>query len=774
MGRPPAVLFAPMGGGLDRGVDDAGTGASLVVGPLGIGRSTALRDLADRWGATVVHGLASVADIRRLTLSRLCHGDLSMAETDDAIGAVRTAVDGPVVVDDAQDVDTESLEVLLALAAERRVVLGWRSDVPIPDALGATPFLPVTPLAPEEAEDLARANGADDPAAAAHRSGGVPGLLLTICRDGDLTAHRRSLAATIASLPPAAARGLAMLRAADGGGVPDDAIEEVDALVQAGFAEVDSSEVRCRHGLAAEVAWDALDDGSRRSVRGDLASLASDPLVVLTQQLALGETDGAIDRARSAIADVDPRRASRLASLVAEHSGAPNDHLVAAAAAVRFTDAPAAQRHVAAMPAGAELVTAQTLRLSGDLAAAGRALVSGSTTGGAEHDAERAVVSLRSNAAVEPAPAPPPSPTAEVLHRLLSGADVRDDAVALARDAESDGDLDTAVTAHVAVLASSLVAADPDGAEALARLVGLGHDTGAPLAIAARRLQPALRFHLGSAGTDVAEALAELDGPVAAVHVVLALAHAGRTGDAADLLVPDRWPDTPVWRSVVAWLQAEVALLAGRLVSCRNAAAEARRTVPGTFPTVDLAALVDARAAAEADGVGGVTVGTVGTSGSIVAPFVDAELAALESPADVAADRFDTAAAGWRGRHHPSDLRCRMAAARCRLPDPGGVAAMEALVVEADALGYRVLASGGRRELRRSGVHGRASGGERGGTLSPREREVLGHVAEGASSREIGNLLGVAASTVDTQVKSAMQKLGARTRLQAASMAAEL
>jgi len=55
--------------------------------------------------------------------------------------------------------------------------------------------------------------------------------------------------------------------------------------------------------------------------------------------------------------------------------------------------------------------------------------------------------------------------------------------------------------------------------------------------------------------------------------------------------------------------------------------------------------------------------------------------------------------------------------------------------------------------------------------LSGRERVVLGLVAEGLSSRDIAARLGVAASTVETQVQSAMRKLGAATRVQAAVMA---
>jgi DNA-binding NarL/FixJ family response regulator len=55
----------------------------------------------------------------------------------------------------------------------------------------------------------------------------------------------------------------------------------------------------------------------------------------------------------------------------------------------------------------------------------------------------------------------------------------------------------------------------------------------------------------------------------------------------------------------------------------------------------------------------------------------------------------------------------------------------------------------------------------KGGGLTTREREVLELVAEGLRDEEIADRLGIAPSTVATLVKSLMERLDARTRVEA-------
>ncbi|MEV8636044.1 response regulator transcription factor [Streptosporangium sp. NPDC051023] len=59
------------------------------------------------------------------------------------------------------------------------------------------------------------------------------------------------------------------------------------------------------------------------------------------------------------------------------------------------------------------------------------------------------------------------------------------------------------------------------------------------------------------------------------------------------------------------------------------------------------------------------------------------------------------------------------------------------------------------------------------GVLTPREREVLAHVARGLSNGEIGARLGLSPSTVKGHVATIIAKLGVRDRVQAAVVACE-
>jgi two-component system nitrate/nitrite response regulator NarL len=71
------------------------------------------------------------------------------------------------------------------------------------------------------------------------------------------------------------------------------------------------------------------------------------------------------------------------------------------------------------------------------------------------------------------------------------------------------------------------------------------------------------------------------------------------------------------------------------------------------------------------------------------------------------------------------------------------------------------------REVPRAKRHSRR------GTLSPREREILGLVAQGHSNKRVGKALGVAESTVKIHVRHILQKLKLSSRVQAAVYASK-
>ena len=77
-----------------------------------------------------------------------------------------------------------------------------------------------------------------------------------------------------------------------------------------------------------------------------------------------------------------------------------------------------------------------------------------------------------------------------------------------------------------------------------------------------------------------------------------------------------------------------------------------------------------------------------------------------------------------------------------------------------------------RRSLRLSGESRPAPRGSGAHGLTAREHEVLALVGDGLSNAEVARRLGLGRPTVERLVASASTKLGARSRLQAAALAA--
>lgn len=69
---------------------------------------------------------------------------------------------------------------------------------------------------------------------------------------------------------------------------------------------------------------------------------------------------------------------------------------------------------------------------------------------------------------------------------------------------------------------------------------------------------------------------------------------------------------------------------------------------------------------------------------------------------------------------------------------------------------------------------GHFSSAKEGYGLTPREREVLGYLARGASNKDIADALGVKVVTVKLHVRGICRKLNAKNRTQAALQASSL
>ena len=133
----------------------------------------------------------------------------------------------------------------------------------------------------------------------------------------------------------------------------------------------------------------------------------------------------------------------------------------------------------------------------------------------------------------------------------------------------------------------------------------------------------------------------------------------------------------------------------------------------------------------------------------------------------------------------PSRTGCSSTATRKGPPRHGGVrlcpyeaartladAGDEEALAELERLGARPLAGDLRRRLGLRGPREATRGNPAG--LTARELEVLALVADGLQNREIAERLVLSTRTVDHHVSSVLRKLGARTRVEAASRFREI
>jgi DNA-binding CsgD family transcriptional regulator len=138
-----------------------------------------------------------------------------------------------------------------------------------------------------------------------------------------------------------------------------------------------------------------------------------------------------------------------------------------------------------------------------------------------------------------------------------------------------------------------------------------------------------------------------------------------------------------------------------------------------------------------------------------------AETVAAESPEQLLA-----LAPQWHEVMLREEVRCLLTGAT---DDPAPLLRAEQL---AESAGLRILLGRARRGLRRHGINRTTAPAATGSRqLSPREHQTLLLVGEGLSSRRIAERLGLSTNTIETYIRSAMGKLRARTRTEAAVLA---
>lgn len=752
--------------------------AVVITGAAGSGRTSVLAAVGEAFPAVCRSaGLALLAHRAAVPLAMALRAPLPEGPPEPAALAdwvVERLGPAVLVVDDADLADPVTAAVLPALVGRVPLACGvstMGSQVLL-DGLedaGAN----VVELGPLDDEAASRVLGdvdAGDVARVMRAAGGNPRLLVDL-RDGRAPSRRsqRLLRAMADGLSAGERRAVTALALA-GGAVPVSVAGALGIGPNAAWWSADAREVRVRPGLLGDLVVDEADDDARRALHAWLAdAFASEGHLVEAARHHLGAGVATACRRlalrAAAVAD-EPRERATALDLAAGCSASDDPLLLDAAEALLAAGlgaTPHLDRSTSNDPRVPVLV-ARDHRLGGDHDAAAVAL---EAADGTRPDARREAALL----AVWPGWHP--DRTAGALGAALGGwprpaADVVAD---LAR--EASGDDEDAL--HRRLLTVVVLALDGRDVEADATVVALEdwchtqdgarwRDAGA---IAARLL----RFHRDASEATMAE-LARLAGPGRGTgpdHAVLALADLGRTSDALRSLGPP--PTLRTGEAAIRhWVAAEVNLVAGRLVAARQLARQSRDAGGPDHPVAGLATVTSAWAAVDG---GEVPDDEAPTGVLAVDRAATQELEAIRLRAARGAMggamAFADAAEQWRRLSVRARLRCAWAAA----DGAGDVEGLRVVEEEARRRGLLPIAGRARQSLRRLGIRARAGRAVADGGLSAREREVLALVADGVPSREIAQRLGVGRSTVETQIASAMGKLGARTRLHAVALLAE-
>ena len=802
--------------------------AVCVLGEAGVGKTALLRESAARSGRPAFEGggLSALSWMPHLPLARAVRCGVPEGDAARVATFVADQVDdGVLIVDDLQWADSDTVESLPFLIGRVAVLAALRRGDPATAARleqarsAGFSVRELDSLDEPEAVALVRTTRPDlaDEVVmrVVERAAGNPLLLEQLALGGSDERLHLGLAARLRPHGPAVWEAVARLALLGRPAEHELVGEPLDELLEAGLVVERDRRIELRHDLLGETAVREVGAGTVRSLHSELACRLADPGEAARHHAGAGEREAAhrkaLSAARRSTRASERAQHLRLAAEFADGPDADDLRMRAAAELAEAAEHRAALDLVGAVDVDAHpelmsrvaLVRARAHSHLGEGALAEAAAAEGLEQAGGTGTAVEVLLRLEQARIatwdMELDRALHCAGAALSLARAIGAQEARAElvlsaalmtacspeciehgraALALA-GLEDDGSLELEAASLLAAAYHNLGRTD-----AAYRLAAETIDTARRLGLRAREVEfghHLAHYDLHTRG-DLALAIAEhrelLTDPAVLgealvrtrANLALALAQSGDDGAARRTLDQARNDATNVdARVYVAFVDVESHWLAGRPFDALAAVKRCQGERTSLSPYVDL--------------TGGWAAIDVGRP--VPAPIDDAPipllagsvpesqgLACLASgDSDKAEELLVTASTLYEGLVAFAELRCLWGAAVAALRVGALQRARERLLgVEARAQrhGYRPLLARVRPALRQTGVR-RTAGRQPGASgLTSREREVLELVARGLSSREIGTRIGVEAATVDSQVKSAMRKLGVRSRARAA------
>lgn len=803
------------------------------MGEAGVGKTALVRAALEAGGRRSFEGgaFATLSWMPFLPLERAVGGGVAGDAAYAAAVVEERVGDGLLFLDDLHWADEQTLAALALLRERIGLVVALRSGAEGLDraleAAAPDEIVELDGLAEEDARTLLRARVPSLGEAAAKRvvrsAGGNPLLLEELAAAGGVSdSLRLALEARLRSLPGDALEAMSLLALAGRPLDADPISNEGAALVEAGLAVRAGSTIAPRHALLAETAAEMLAPDERRRIHGRLAELVTDPGEQAIHLAAAGRSEAAYEAGR---------RAAGLAATPGERVM----HLELAARCAPRGAVTALQLEAAEELSGARMINQLAELLDsiepaddegrarfefqrsvvafdlGDPAEAeaalerGLALVagSGSTTEGLLLSRQGLLAKLLHNE---------PRRSVELARAGAELADANDLPRTLNTLAwmlsEAGADHDEWVRVFVDAIAAAQAVSKPS-VELMARHNLCGCLAGSPEpALARPHLEDALerarelRFldwertfrwltlviDLGEGRFDrMIEGSDELLADPLQAHLRGNLLHdraealiaTGRFAEATAVL--DELDGIEALRDYMRgrgrMLRADLALWSGKP---KEAVERADDLFHGDPPELAYLRL-------ETDVIRGWALSELGRP--VPEPSSDEDLTSADplrkdelralarldaDPAD-AARTFAALAEAWRPLARRGEVRCRWAAGESARRAGDQTAALEHLreaELTAEQHGMQPLLARIHRSLRLLGERRDAPRAAH-GDLTAREREILDLVAAGLSNPEIARRLGTSVPTVARQIASASSKLGAKTRAQAAALAAE-